>query len=87
MLVDPHGEIAQHVFVQPLEPLDLVDGGCPGLDVHHRKVSFAVLAHAVGERLHAPLLDLGDLAAHLLDDALELGGELLDLLGARVLAR
>ena len=33
------------------------------------------------------MLGLGDLAAHLLDDALELGGQFLDLLRADVLAR
>src|SRR5262249_47443884 len=47
----------------------------------------AVLAQAVGERFDAPLLELADLAAHLLDDAFELGGEFFDLLRAHVLAR
>src|SRR4051812_32641821 len=47
----------------------------------------AVLAQPVGEGLDPPLLDFGDLAAHLLDHAFELGGQFLDLLRADVLAR
>src|SRR6266436_5990227 len=48
---------------------------------------FAILVHAVGERTHAPVFGLGDLAAGLLDNAGHLGGQFLDLLGARILAR
>src|SRR5262249_20048239 len=86
-LLDPHREVAQHIFIEPLLPLDLVDHGRRRVEVHEGVVRLAVLAQPVGERLDAPLLELGDLAAHLLDDALEMGGQLLDLLRARVLAR
>src|ERR1700749_167230 len=48
---------------------------------------FAVLVHPVGERAHTPVFGLRDLAAELLDDAGHLGGQLFDLLGARVLTR
>ena len=57
------------------------------VDVQQREVRLAVLADAEGERLHAPIFGLGDLAAHLLDDAVELRGQFLDLLRADVLAR
>src|SRR5882724_1362333 len=50
-------------------------------------MGLAVLAQPVGERLHAPLLELGDLAAILLDHAFELVGQFLGLLRAQVLAR
>ena len=87
MLVHANGEIAQHVFVEPLLPLDLVERGRRRIDVEQREMRLAVLAQAIGEGLHAPLLGLGDLAAHLLDDAFELGGQFFDLLRADVLAR
>src|SRR6185436_17388688 len=51
------------------------------------EMRFAILVHAVGERTHAPVLGLGDLAAEPFDDARHLGGQLFDLLGARILAR
>src|SRR5206468_5613214 len=87
VLLDTHGEVAQHIFIEPLLPLDLVDHGRRGVEVHEGVVRLAVLAQPIGQRLDAPLFELGDLAAHLLDDALEVGGQLLDLLRARVLAR
>ncbi len=86
-LVDAHREVAQHIFVEPLLPLDLVDHGRRRVEVHERVMRLAVLAQPIGEGLDAPLLELGDLAAHLLDDALELGGQFFDLLRADVLAR
>src|SRR5262249_14490194 len=85
--VDANGQIAQDVLAEPLLPLDLVEGGGRRVDVEHREMGLAVLAQAVGQRLDAPLLGLGDLAAHLLDDAFELRGQFLDLLRARVWAR
>ena len=87
MLVDPDRDVAQDVFVEPFLPLDLVEDGGRRIDVEQHVVRLAVLAQPVGERLDAPLLGLGDLAAHLLDDADELGGQFLDLLRADVLAR
>ena len=87
MLVDAHGEIAQHVFVDALLPLDLGDRGRRRVDVDQREMRLAVLADAVGEGLHAPIFGLGDLAAQTFDDGLELGGQVLDLLRADVLAR
>src|ERR1700756_3888042 len=47
----------------------------------------AVFVYPVGEGAYAPVFRLGDLAAVLFDDAGHLSGQLLDLLGARVLAR
>src|ERR1700748_3992442 len=47
----------------------------------------AVLVHAIGERTHAPIFRLRDLAARLFDDAGHLGGQFFNLLGARVLTR
>src|SRR5579871_4903473 len=47
----------------------------------------AILVHAVGQRTHAPVLGLGDLAARLFDDAGHLGGQFFDLLSARILTR
>ena len=87
MLFDAHGDVAQDFFVQALLPLDLVECGGRRIDVQQREMRLAILAQAIGERLHAPLFDLGDLAAHLFDDALELGGQFFDLLRAGVLAR
>src|SRR5262249_22596423 len=46
-----------------------------------------ILAQTIGQGLHAPLLGLGDLAPHLLDDGFELGGQFFDLLRTGVLAR
>ena len=54
----------------PLLALHLGDGRRRGVDVHQREVRLAVLADAVGEGLQAPVFDLGDLAAALLDDPL-----------------
>ncbi len=85
--LDAHREVAQHFFVEPLLPLDLVDHGRRRIEIHEREVRLAVLAQPIGEGLDAPLLELGDLAAHLLDDALEMVGQFFDLLRADVLAR
>src|SRR5262249_8514126 len=85
--VHANGQVAHDVLAAPLLPPDLVEGGGRRGDVEHREMGLAVLAQAVGQRLDAPLLGLGDLAAHLLDDAFELRGQFLDLLSARVLAR
>ena len=87
MRLDADGEIAQHVFVQALLALDLVQRGRRRIDIEQRQVRLAVLAHAVGERLQAPIFVLGDLAAHLPDDAGQLRGQFFDLLRAQVLAR
>src|SRR5580658_1314578 len=48
VLLDPDGEIAQHVFIETLEPLDLVDRGRRRIDVHEREMRLAVLAQPVG---------------------------------------
>src|SRR4051812_18393665 len=47
----------------------------------------AILVHAIGQRAHAPVFRLHDLAAALFDDAAHLGGQFFDLLGARILTR
>ena len=87
MGVDADGEIAQDIFVEPLLALDLGEGRGRRVDVEQRHVRLAVLADAVGEGLHPPIFGLGDLPAHLLDDAFVLRGERFDLLRAGVLAR
>src|SRR5215510_913096 len=87
VLVHPNREVAQHILADPLLPLDLVEGGRRGVDIEQGEMGLAVLTQTVGEGLHAPLLGLGDLATHLFDDGLELGGQFFDLLRAGVLAR
>jgi len=87
VLVDPHREVAQDVFIEPHLALDFSERRARRLDVEQRHVRLAVLADAVGKGLHAPIFGLGDLAAHLLDDGLVLLGERLDLLRGYVLTR
>src|SRR6202035_1787785 len=87
MLFDANGEIADHVFADPLLPLDLGDRGGGAIDVQQHEMRLAVLVHAIGEGAYAPVFHLDDLAAELLDDAGHLGGQFFDLLGARILAR
>jgi hypothetical protein len=58
-----------------------------GVDVQQRIMRLAVLLDAIAERLHAPVLGLGDRAAIRLDDALELVDKGLDLLRADILSR
>src|SRR5205085_8961408 len=87
VLFDADGEVANDVFGDPLLPLDLGDRGGGRIDVHQHEMRFAILVHAVGEGAHAPVLGLGDLAAEPFDDASHLGGQLFDLLGARMLTR
>src|SRR5918996_6119048 len=50
-------------------------------------MGLAVLADAIGERLHSPILGLGNLAAHPVDDGFVLVGEFLHLLRPKILAR
>src|SRR5688572_6135340 len=50
-------------------------------------MGLAIFTQPIGEGFHPPLLGLGDLASHLLDDALELCCKFFDLLRAGVLAR
>jgi hypothetical protein len=50
-------------------------------------VRFAVLVHAVGEGLHAPVFGLGHRAALLRDDGGQLRGQFFNLLRAQILAR
>src|SRR5579872_7227029 len=87
VLLDANGEVADHVFADPFLALDL--GNCDRrcVDVEQHEMRLAVLVHAIGQRTHAPVLGLGDLAARLYDDAGHLGGQFFDLLGARVLTR
>src|SRR5581483_8715776 len=87
VLLDPDGQVAQDLFIEPLQPLDLIDRRRWRVDVHQGEMRLAVLAQAVGERFDAPRFSLGDGAAEALDDALELRGQFLDLLRAGVLAR
>ena len=87
MRLDPDGEIAQDVFVETLQPFDLVDRRRRRVEVHQREMRLAVLAQPVGEGLHAPIFGLLDRSAEAFDDALQLRGQFLDLLRAGVLAR
>src|SRR5205085_6752211 len=65
VLVDAHREVAQDVFVEPHLALDLGERRAGRLDVEQGHVGLAVLANPVGQRFHAPILGLRDLAAHL----------------------
>src|SRR6202048_526847 len=87
MLLDPYGQIAQHIFVQPLLTLNFIKRSGERVHIEQREMRLAIFAHTIGEGLHAPLLHLRDLASHLFDDALELTRELFNLLRAGVLAR
>src|SRR6185312_7537434 len=87
VFVDTNAEVADHVFADPLLPLDLGDRGRRTVDVQKHEMRLAILVHAVGEGTYAPVFRLDHLAAELLDDAGHLGGQFLDLLGARVLTR
>src|SRR5882757_206824 len=68
VLIDANGEIADHVFADPLLPLDLGDGRRRAIDVQENEMGLAILVHPVGERTYAPVFHLHDLAAELLDD-------------------
>ena len=87
MLFDANGEIADHVFADSLLPFDFGDRRRGGVDVEQHEVRLAVLVHPVGEGAYAPVFHLHDLAAETFDDAGHLGGQFLDLLGARILTR
>src|SRR4029077_13792291 len=87
VLLDPDGEVAQHVFVEAFEPLDLVDRGRRCIDVHEGEMRLPVLAQPVRQRFDAPIFVFGDGSAETLDDAFQLCGQFLDLLRAGVLAR
>src|SRR4051812_38967656 len=87
VLLDADSQIAEHLFVEALLPLDLFECRRRRIDFHECVMRLAVLAHAVGERFHSPLFELDQIAAETLEHAFELRGEFLDLLGARVLAR
>src|SRR5258707_15436462 len=86
MLFDANGEIADDVFADPFLPLDLGDRRRRAVDVQKHEMRFSVLVHPIGEGAYAPVFHLHDFAAELLDDAGHLGGQFLDLLGARILA-
>src|SRR6202045_3775376 len=87
MLFDANGEIADDVFADPFLPLDLRNCRRRTVDVQKHEMRFSVLVHPIGEGAYAPVFHLDDLAAELLDDAGHLGGQFLDLLGTRILAR
>src|SRR5436190_17216568 len=52
VLIDAHGQIAQHFLVEPLLAFDFLKGGCGRVHIEERKVGFAVLAQAIGKGLH-----------------------------------
>ncbi|CAD5257616.1 conserved hypothetical protein [Bosea sp. 62] len=86
-LLDADGHEAQHVLVDAHLALHLGDGRRGSVDVQERVVRLAVLLDAIAQRLHTPVLDLGDGTAIRLDDALELLDKGLDLLRADILPR
>src|SRR6476659_2193250 len=49
VLVDPDGEIAQHVFRETLLPLDFGECGRRRIELEHREVGLAVLPDAERE--------------------------------------
>src|SRR5262249_2398448 len=55
--------------------------------IHQREMRLAVLAQTIAQRLEAPIFAIGDGAAQLLDDALEVGRQFVDLLRRHVLTR
>src|SRR3954470_15601330 len=73
-LVDPNGEIAQHVFVDALLALDLGQRRRRRIDVEQREVRLAVLADAEVQRLHAPVFVLEDFATKSFNHSGELLG-------------
>src|SRR5262245_24535549 len=87
VLVDAHREIAQDILVEALLALDLGQRRGRRIDVHEGEMRLAILAQAVAQRFEAPVFGLAERAAHLFDDALELGGQLIDLLRRHVLTR
>src|SRR5262245_6737863 len=87
VLVDAHREVAQDILVEALLPFDLGKRRRGRVDIHEGEMRLAVLAQAVAERLEAPVLGFADAAAHLFNDSLELGGQLVDLLRRHVLTR
>ena len=89
MLVDAHRDVAQHVFAESRcwrSTSVTAAGGVSRLSMV--KCALRFLLDAERERLDAPVFRIADeLAAEALDDALEGGGHLLDLLRAQILAR
>jgi hypothetical protein len=60
MFFNPDGHEADDVFIETHLALHLGHGVMRGSDVHQRKVSLAVLADAVGQRLQAPVFGPAD---------------------------
>ena len=87
VLVDAHGQVTDHVFVDPGLALELRHDGARALDVQQHEVRLAVAVDLVGEVLEAPGLGLGHLAVELLDDLGGRRGQRVDLSLAQVLAR
>src|SRR6202453_5284322 len=87
MLVDTYGEIADNVFIEAQQALDLNHRLGRRGNVQKREMSLAVLLDAEGKRLQAPRLNLGDGAAERSDLRLDFFRQRLDLLLRDVLAR
>ena len=85
-LVHAQRQEAHDLLVDRHLALHLGQRGGRGGDVHQRVMRLAVLADAVGQRLHAPVLDLSDGAAVAGDHGLVVLGQLLDLSVRCVLA-
>src|SRR5712671_680749 len=85
--LDPHRNGAQHIFPDVLLPLDLGDRRSRRIHVEEGEMRLAVLTDAIGKGFDAPILHLRDAAAHLLDDALKMGRNFIDLLLRQILPR
>ena len=87
MLVDANRHEADHVLVDRGLTLKLGDHARRGIDVEQHEMRLAVALDPVGQVLEAPGLRLGNLALIGFDDACGIGGQLVDLSLAQILAR
>jgi hypothetical protein len=87
MCVDANRKIAEHIFVETFLALNFVKRSGWRINIEQSHMRFAIFADAVGQGLQAPIFVFCYFAAHLPDDAGQLGGQFLDLLRAQVLAR
>src|SRR4029077_10077709 len=84
--IDPNGEIADHVFIDPHRPLEFGDRGGRRVDIKQDVMPLSVFSHSICEISQTPIFTLFDLAA-VVDDKLGKGiGEGIDLRAGDVLA-
>src|SRR4030088_3701577 len=58
VLLDANGEIADHVFADPLLALDLGDRRRGAIDVEQHEMRLAILVHPIGQGANAPAFHL-----------------------------